>query len=301
VLFFRIRLFLPFWLIAAAIFKRNTLCNVEECGGSSEQGVQMKTFQMVSAFTAIACIGAFAPSVIAQIAPAATYFAGSENLPSRNAGLPPNNGSVGSSDTALPAPGTTQPEPDLTYSRPTEKEKLHSYFFDAFGPYPLAGAVAFGALNQATKTPPEWGQGMGAYGERVGSVFGIALVTTTTRYTLAKAFREDTLYYRCECTGVMRRLGHAMISTVTSRIGDDGHRRLSFPAIVSPYAGSMTAVYGWYPSRYGAKDGFRMGNYAILAFAAGNIAREFIYGGPHTLFGHMGHSSTANTSTDSNP
>jgi len=261
----------------------------------------MKKFRIVSALMAIACVAAFAPSVIAQIAPAANYSASTENLPSRNTALSASNESSRSSDAALPTPAKTHPASDLTYSRPTEREKLHSYFFDAFGPYPLAGAVAFGAVNQATSTPPEWGQGMGAYGERVGSVFGIALVTTTTRYTLAKAFREDTLYYRCECTGVMRRLGHAVISTVTSRVGDDGHRRLSFPAIVSPYAGSMTAVYGWYPSRYGPKDGFRMGNYAILAFAAGNIAREFIYGGPHTLFGRVGHSSSGNASTDSKP
>ena len=69
---------------------------------------------------------------------------------------------------------------------------------------------------------------MGAYGERVGSVFGIALVTTTTRYALAEAFREDTLYYRCECDGFVRRMDHALISTVTARVGDDGHRRFSF-------------------------------------------------------------------------
>ena len=25
----------------------------------------------------------------------------------------------------------------------------------------------------------------------------------------------------------------------------------------------MTAVYGWYPGRYGAKDAFRMGNYSL--------------------------------------
>ena len=44
-----------------------------------------------------------------------------------------------------------------------------------------------------------------------------------------------------------------------------------------------------------------MGNYAILAFAAVNIAREFIYGGPHTLFGRMGHSSSTDSSANSNP
>jgi len=31
-----------------------------------------------------------------------------------------------------------------------------------------------------------------------------------------------------------------------------------------------------------------MGNYTILTFAAENIVREFIYGGPHTLFGRTG-------------
>lgn len=254
----------------------------------------MKKFRVFSLSIALASLAALAPAGNAQIAPSARYSASNMASPSGNTG-------PRSSDTAVPSPGDAQPEVVLTYTRPTKKAELHSYLFDAFGPYPIAGAVVFGAVNQETKTPPEWGQGMGAYGERVGSVFGIALVTTTTRYALAAAFREDTLYYRCECTGFLPRLGHAVISTVTARVGDDGRRRLSFPAIVSPYAGSMTAVYGWYPSRYGPKDGFRMGNYAILAFAVGNIAREFIYGGPHTLFGRMGHSSSAEPSANSNP
>jgi hypothetical protein len=29
--------------------------------------------------------------------------------------------------------------------------------------------------------------------------------------------------------------------------------------------GTMTAVYGWYPDRYGAKDALRLGNYNLLA------------------------------------
>jgi hypothetical protein len=192
-----------------------------------------------------------------------------------------------SSAAASPPTRSTRPQPNLTYRRPAERTKVRNYFFDTFGPYPISGAVILGGINQADKTPPEWGQGAEPYGERVGSDFGIAMVTTTTRYALAEAFREDTLYYRCECRGILRRLGHAVISTVTARRGEDGHRRLSFPALVAPYAGSMTAVYGWYPDRYGVKDGMRMGNYALLAFVGGNIAREFLYGGPHTLFNRV--------------
>jgi hypothetical protein len=188
---------------------------------------------------------------------------------------------------ALPFSGTMHAPPDLTYARPTEKTKIRNYFFDTFGPYPVAGAAILGAVNQAHNAPPEWGQGFNAYGERVGSHFGIALATTTTRYALAEAFREDTLYYRCECSGVFRRMEHAVISTMTARHGADGHRRFSFPASIAPYAGATTAIYGWYPGRYGVKDSLRMGNYALLAAVGANIAREFLYGGPHTLLSQL--------------
>ncbi len=59
----------------------------------------------------------------------------------------------------------------------------------------------------------------------------------------------------------------------------------------------MTAVYGWNPSRYGIKDGLRMGNYALLGSLGGNVASEFIYGGPHTLFGRV--DRPASPATDS--
>jgi len=176
-------------------------------------------------------------------------------------------------------------EPVVTYVRPTERMKIRNFAFDAFGPYAFASAGITGAIQQAESRPPEWGQGWSAYGERVASSFGISLVTTTTRYTLAEAFREDTLYYRCDCKGIFPRLEHAMISTVTARRGDDGHRVLSFPAVAAPYAGTMAATLSWYPSRFNPMDGFRMGNYNLLLQAAQNLAIEFIYGGPHTLLG----------------
>lgn len=179
------------------------------------------------------------------------------------------------------SPGATR-YPDLIYIRPTEKTKLRNYFFDAYGPYPIVGAGIAAGINQADNTPPEWHQGAEGYGRRIGSDFGIAAVSITTRYALAEAFREDTLYYRCECKGVFPRLSHALISTFTSRRGADGHRVFSFPALVAPYAGTMTAVYAWYPGRYNAEDGFRMGNYSLLGYAGGNVALEFLYSGPHS-------------------
>src|SRR5258706_3880446 len=176
---------------------------------------------------------------------------------------------------------------DLTYVRPSEKTKFHNYIFDMIGPYPILGAALSAGINQADNTPPEWGQGAEAYGKRFGSNFGIAAVSTTTRYALAEAFGEDTLYYRCECKGFFPRLSHAAISTLTARRGDDGPRVFSFPSLVAPYAGTMTAGYGWHAGGYEAKDGFRLGNYALLGYVGGNVALAFLYGGPHSLLSRM--------------
>jgi hypothetical protein len=207
---------------------------------------------------------------------------------------------VDSGDSSSVVTSTTPAPPDLTYTRPTEKTKILNYLFDAYGPYPAAGAAFAAGISQAYNTPPEWKQGAEGYSKRFGSDFGIAAISTTTRYGLAEAFREDTLYYRCECKGVFPRLRHALISTFSARRGEDGHRVFSFPALVAPYAGSMTAVYAWYPGRYNGKDAFRMGNYTMLGYVGGNIALEFLYSGPHSLLHRMhlnnGHGAPASGS-----
>lgn len=205
-----------------------------------------------------------------------------------------------SADSSSTVASATPAQPDLTYVRPTRKIKLRNYLFDTFGPYPLVGAGFAAAINQGKNSPPEWKQGAAAYGQRFGSAFGIAGITTTTRYALAQAFKEDTLYYRCECKGVFPRFRHALVSTLTSRRGQDGHRVFSFPALVAPYAGTMTAVYAWYPGRYDARDGLRMGNYSLLAYAGGNVALEFLYSGPHSWLSRM-HLSSARRGPSPSP
>lgn len=173
------------------------------------------------------------------------------------------------------------------YVRPTQDIKIRNYLFTAFGPYPIATSAVHAAIDQVTNTPPEWDQGIKGYSSRLASNYGISMVATTTRYGLSEAFKQDAMYYRCNCTGLLPRVRHALTSTLTARSGEDGHRVFSIPALIGPYAGSMTATYGWYPNRYGAKDALRMGNYSLLAFAAENISLEFIYHRPHALLSRM--------------
>jgi hypothetical protein len=207
---------------------------------------------------------------------------------------------AGAGDASNTLASTSSSQFDLTYSRPTEKEKFKNYVFDAVGPYPIAAAGFAAGIGQLDNVPPEWHQGAEGFGKRFGSDFGIAMTSTTTRYALSEALKEDELYYRCECQGAFPRLRHAVLSTLIARRGQDGHRVFSVPALVAPYAGSMTAVYGWYPDRYGAKDAFRMGNYSLLGYVGGNIATEFLYGGPHSLFSRV-HLGKIHSAPDTGP
>lgn len=182
---------------------------------------------------------------------------------------------------------TVSPRTVPVYIRPSQATLVQNYSLDAFGPYPIVASAFTAGLNQFTNSPPEWRQGVEGYSKRFGSDVGIVAVATTSRYGLAEAFKEDTLYYRCECRGIGPRMRHAVVSTLTARRGDDGHRVFSIPALIAPYAGTMTAVYAWFPNRYGAKDAFRMGNYSMLGYVGENISLEFLYSGPRSLFARM--------------
>jgi hypothetical protein len=193
-------------------------------------------------------------------------------------------------DAPDPAPATVitaSPLPDMKYTPPTGRTKANNYLFEAFGPYPAAGAAFSAGISQFTNSPPEWNQGMEGYSKRFGSYFGMAATEATTRYALATAFREDTMYYRCECNRFLPRTRHAVLSTFTARHGLDGHREFSVSSLLAPYAASTVGVYGWYPGRFGAKDAFRMGNYSLLTYMGGNVALEFLYGGPRSLLARM--------------
>ena len=171
-----------------------------------------------------------------------------------------------SSDSSGAAAIANPAYPELTYIRPTTKIKLHSYLFDAFGPYPLVGAGIAAGINQASDTPPEWMQGATGYSKRFVSDFGIAAVTTTTRYALARAFREDTSYYRCECKGVFPGCRTCVISTFTARRGEDGHRVFSYS--VARRAICRYHDCGlWMVSRpLQRRRRLRMGNYSLLTY-----------------------------------
>ena len=174
----------------------------------------------------------------------------------------------------LPARRVTRPE--KPYRPPTEQERFHRYVRWMFAPYSITSVTFISGLHQAERNPPDWEEGWGGFGERFASNLGTEMASATTRYALAEALGEDTEYYRCQCQGFWPRFGNALSSTFVARRGADAHKAFGLPELVAPYAGPFTAVYGWYPSRYGWKDALRMGNNGVLSEAGTNVAIEFL-------------------------
>lgn len=184
------------------------------------------------------------------------------------------NGDSGQSDGAqLPAFLRPASGP---YHRLTRKERFYIYTAQMFAPYSLGSLMFVSGIHQAEHFPAEWQEGMTGFGMRLASNLGTDMTNATTRYLLSEAFREDAQYYRCGCKRFWPRFGHAVFSAITARRGKDGRPVFGVPNFLAPYAGPFASVYGWYPSRYGWQDAFRMGNHGLLDEVGTNISLEFL-------------------------
>ena len=161
------------------------------------------------------------------------------------------------------------------YTFPDGKQQFRNYLYSTLGPPAFIMSAIGAGLDQNKPAPPEWDSGVQGYGERYGWRFGMQLLTQTTAYSLGALSHEDVTYHRCECTGLIPRSTHAFVSTLTAKTRS-GRTVFSVPALVSPYAGSFTAVNAWYPARYEPADALRIGSMSFVFKAAGNLVGEFL-------------------------
>ena len=188
----------------------------------------------------------------------------------------PDAPSPSTSDPPAPAfSGSTAANGYRGYTFPDRKQQFRNYLYYTFGPPAFISTAVGAGLDQNKPAPPEWDSGAQGYGERYGWRFGMNMVTQTTEYSLGSVMHEDVAFHRCQCSGFFPRSAHAVISTLTAKT-PSGQTVFSVPALVSPYAGSFTAVNAWYPSRYGSPDAVRIGSISFAYKVAGNLIGEFI-------------------------
>ncbi len=177
---------------------------------------------------------------------------------------------------AVPSSSITRPQPGQTrVAREwTAKDRWNYYLEENFaspGAFFRAAGPALGA--QMSDTPPEWGQGMDAYGKRLADQFAVRTIEGTIRHGAAAALDIDPKYRPCDCTGFFPRFGYALLSNViTYKTG--GSRTFNAPNAAAVYGSSFSAL-AWYPSRYSYKDAFREGSQSFVFAGSFNLFREF--------------------------
>ena len=173
-------------------------------------------------------------------------------------------------------PDAVKPDPDpyKLYVFPTHRERFNRYVKDTVGPLRLARTTVAAGLDQWRDTPEEWGQGMKGYGRRFASSFGRNVVQQSVTYGLDEALGQDSGFQRSRKEGVLPRVKHAFLETITSRT-KSGNRVLSAPRLAGVYTGAIVATETWYPERYSYKDGLRMGTNSLITSFGINLVREF--------------------------
>ena len=108
----------------------------------------------------------------------------------------------------------------------------------------------------------------------LGLIIAFSVLALFDRLTAIDLRRPILMLLAAVCLAVLSVRGDAQTLSVSETSAAFG------AGIVGPYAGSVVAVYAWYPNRYGAKDAFRIGNYSLLEYMGGNTALEFFYTPP---------------------
>jgi hypothetical protein len=152
--------------------------------------------------------------------------------------------------------------------------KLEFHAESAFGPWALAGVAAYAGFLQEIDSPPQWGQGAGAYGERLASTAGWAAIHGVLALSLDTTLHEDPRYYRSRSTGFWRRSAHAVRGTLLTRT-DSGGETVSVWRIGSAYGAAFLSNL-WYPASLDtARLGFLQGSMSLGFGLASNMGAEF--------------------------
>jgi hypothetical protein len=130
----------------------------------------------------------------------------------------------------------------------TSAEKAKLALRNTFGPRALGNRIVAAGFDQLRGHPEEWGGGMEGYGMRFGSRMGRLAIRNSIRLTTDVAFGLEPRYDRCDCTGFLKRTGHALKRVVVART-DAGGEAFHVTNFAGAYVTPMITYPAWYPDR----------------------------------------------------
>ena len=156
----------------------------------------------------------------------------------------------------------------------TNAQLLQKYVWSVLGRDGALSATVSSAFDQWRGLPPEWDPTASGYAKRWASEYAEAAIGDIAKYSVARLVHHDPSFTRCECTGVGRRLRHAIGSPFMARTRT-GRRVPSAASLAGFVAGNVTAASTWYPAPLGTRDGFKHAGIDLFAKIGIDVFQEF--------------------------
>jgi hypothetical protein len=135
------------------------------------------------------------------------------------------------------------------------------------------GATAL--YSHVLNRPHEWGRGIGGFGKRVGSGFGILVIKNSIQGTVGYIRHEEFGYRASDKVGFRPRLTYALLSTVITR-DTRTHKQTMSAGKLSGVVGSGLISRLWQPMRLRTvSSGFSSAGISLGVDAGTNVIREF--------------------------
>ncbi|MEO5936343.1 MAG: hypothetical protein ABIP81_03935 [Terriglobales bacterium] len=161
------------------------------------------------------------------------------------------------------------------YTPLTPREKFSVFTNSTFDRITPVTAAFDAGINQATNTPPGYGQGGEGYAKRYGAAIGDKVASDFLgKFFFPVIFRQDPRYFALQEGTGGRRIGYAMSRVFVTR-GDSGRSQFNASQVLGAFSSAaMTNI--WYPpaDRKASTTLTRAGTRLALSMGF-NIAKEF--------------------------
>lgn len=175
--------------------------------------------------------------------------------------------------------GTRVPR-SMVWSAPTSQERWRVWWRGiAASPGSYIRAGISSGWNQLENSPKDYGQGWNAYGNRFGNNFLTYSLQDSASQALAASAGYEMRYIQCKCTGVMPRIGHAILYNFVT-YNREGRTVFNWPSLAGGYAIGMLSTQ-YTPNQKWSAEGIRAGTSAIYFGFASSLLQEFM---PSKLF-----------------
>ncbi len=165
----------------------------------------------------------------------------------------------------------------VPYDQPSHTDIFHDYLRDTYGLPALVRTVIRASYAQARGKPTGWGDDAAGFGQRIGANAFSNLISGNVRYGFEELFKEDLRYLPCHRCTIKHKIENALLSEITARHDQDGHRFFTLTPTIADFSGPIVSHVVLYPgSAAGPIPGTVSARTAFATRIGAHLFREFV-------------------------